>query len=142
MRISLLTRFGMFALAGAIATTGALATTGMASASTAAPAAAQARHATTLSIHSSKHHITHAGRKVIVRGVLRSDGARLAGKTVRLFRAFPGHGFKRIRKMKTNALGKVRFVLHPVRTARYVLVFRGTKDFKPHLSRIIRIRVT
>jgi hypothetical protein len=142
MRISLLTRVGTFALAGAIATAGALATTGMASASTAGPAAAQARHATALSIHSSKHHITDAGRKVIVRGVLRSDGVRLAGKTVRLFRAFPGHPFKSIRKMKTNSIGKVRFVLHPRHTARYILVFRGTKDFKPHISSIIRILVT
>jgi hypothetical protein len=139
MRISLLTRCSALALTAAIATTGALATTGMASASTAAPAA---RHATTLSIHSTKHHITDAGRKVVIRGVLRSDGVRLAGKTIRLFRAFPGHGFKRIRKMKTDSIGKVRFVLHPRHTARYVLVFRGTKDFRPHLSRVIRIVVT
>jgi hypothetical protein len=142
MRISLLTRCGALALTAAIATTGALASTGMATAGTAGPAAAQARHATTLSIHSSKHHITHAGRKVIVRGVLRSDGTRLAGKTIRLFRAFPHHGFKLIRKMKTNAIGKVRFVLHPQHTARYVLVFRGTKDFRPHVSHVIVIRVS
>jgi hypothetical protein len=134
MRASLMTRAGSVAAAAAIATTGAMATAGAASAST--------HHARRLPTHLSalkaravahhKHVFVIAGRLTTFRFPLRDRVVfldRIAGKSV-----------VEVGRERTSHAGVAAFVVDPKVTARFVLVFEGTRHLHSSHSRIVVVR--
>lgn len=133
-RMSPLTRAGSAAAAAAIAVTGVVATAGAADA-----AATHVRKLhTSLSIREVSHH--RRGFDVIG-GVLRSHRVPLRGKIVYLESRTKGTKFAVVAHEATHRHGGVAFRVSPTATTRYVLVFKGTPNFRHSHSAVVTIRV-
>jgi hypothetical protein len=134
MRASLMTRAGSVAAAAVIATTGAMATAGAASAST-HHARRLPTHLAALKARAVAHHrhvFVIAGRLSVFRFPLRDRLVtldRIAGKSV----VSIGHE-------RTNRAGVAAFVVDPKVTARFVLVFEGTRHLHSSHSRVVLVR--
>jgi hypothetical protein len=138
MRASLLTRAGSVAAAAAIATTGAMATAGAASAST-----HQARHhARRLPTHLSAgkaRAAAHRRHVFVIAGRLTTFGFPLRDRLVVLDRIV-GRSLVRVGHGCTNRAGVAAFVVDPKVTARFVLIFEGTRHLHSSHSRIVVVR--
>jgi len=134
MRASLMTRAGSVAAAAVIATTGAMATAGAASASTHAarrlPTHLAALKARAVAHH--KHVFVVAGRLSVFRFPLRDRLVSLDRIT--------GKSLVRIGHERTNGAGVAAFVVDPKVTARFVLVFDGTRHLHSSHSRVVLVR--
>ncbi len=131
MRASLMTRAGSVAAAAVIATTGAMVTAGAADAST-----AHHRLPTHLSIHKRRaphHDVVIFGRLSTIHNI------GLRGRLVFLDR-LKGKDPVAIRHERAGAHGLVAFVVDPKSTARFVLVFEGTKHLHSSHSRVIVVK--
>jgi len=133
MRASLLTRASAATAAGAIAITGAMVTAG------AADAAAAHRLPTHLGI-AKRHATEHHRRITLIGGELRSRRTPLRGKTVYLDGRRPGHKWVVVGHENTGRHGQVVFVVDPKITARYKLVYKGTRNFQPSHSRVVIVK--
>jgi hypothetical protein len=134
MRSSLLVRAGSVAAAAAIATTGAMATAGAAGAATTHP-----RLATHLSI-AKRRAILHHMHAVVIAGLLRSHKVPLRNEVVFLERRTAGTAWVVAGRERTHRLGGVAFVVTPKVNAQFVLVFKGTRNFRPTHSRVINVK--
>jgi hypothetical protein len=134
MRASLMTRAGSVAAAAAIATTGALATAGAANAST--------HHARRLPTHLSAlkaRAVAHHRHVFVIAGRLTTFRFPLRDRAVILDRI----GARRLITVGhecTNRAGVAAFVVDPKVTARYVLIFEGTRHLHSSSSRIVTVR--
>lgn len=131
MRASLLTRVGSIAAAAAIATTGAMATAGAAGAAT--------THVRRLPTHLSIAKIPVRHHRVVIVGRLTSFRRPLRHEVVYLDRR-SGIFLVRVGHEKTDKFGAVAFVVNPPKTTQYVLVFRGTVNFRPSHSSFVTVR--
>ena len=61
-------------------------------------------------------------------------------KVVYLDRKVPGHKWVQVRHEVTNRHGAVAFVVSPKVEVRYVLVFKGGKNFQPSRSRVVTVK--
>jgi hypothetical protein len=133
MRASLLTRAGAAAAAGAMALTGAVVTAG------AADAATVHRLPTHLGI-AKRHATEHHRRITLIGGQLRSRRFPLRGKTVYLDGRLPGHKWVVVGHEATSRRGLVAFPVDPKITARYKLVYKGSPNFRPSVSRVVTVK--
>jgi hypothetical protein len=134
MRASLMTRAGSVAAAAVIATTGAMATAGAASAST--------HHARRLPTHLSAlrvRAVAHNKHMFVVAGRLTTFRFPLRGRVVFLDR-IAGKSLVMVGHERTNRAAVAAFVVDPKVTARYVLVFEGTRHLHSSHSRIVVVR--
>jgi hypothetical protein len=134
MRASLMTRAGSVAAAAVIATTGAMATAGAAGAST--------YHARRLPTHLSAlrvRAVAHHKHTFVVAGRLTTFRLKLAGRVVFLDR-IAGKSLVRMGRERTNHAGVAAFMVDPKVTARFVLVFEGTRHLHSSHSRIVVVR--
>jgi hypothetical protein len=134
MRSSLMTRAGSVAAAAVIATTGAMATAGAASAST--------HHARRLPTHLAAlkaRAVAHQKHVFVVAGRLTTLRSPLQGRLIVLERIV-GKSVVRIGDERTNHAGVAAFVVDPKVTARFVLVFEGTRHLHSSHSRIVLVR--
>jgi hypothetical protein len=134
MRASLMTRAGSVAAAAVIATTGAMATAGAASAST--------HHARRLPTHLAAlkaRAVAHHKHVFVVAGRLTTLRLPLQGRLVVLDR-IAGKSLVRIGRERTNRAGVAAFVIDPKVTARFVLVFEGTRHLHSSRSRVVLVR--
>jgi hypothetical protein len=133
MRASLLTRAGAATAAGAIAFTGAMVTAGAADAATA--------HRLPTHLGIAKRHATEHHRRItLIGGDLRSHRVPLRGRTVYLDGRLPGHKWVVVGHENTGRRGQVVFAVDPKITARYKLVYKGTKTFRPSQSRVVTVK--
>lgn len=134
-RLSLLTRVGSAAAAAAIATTGVMAT-----ASAADAAATHVRKLpTSLSIRAVAHHRRHFD---VISGALKSHRVPLRYKVVFLESRTAGTKFAVVARELTHRRGGwVAFRVSPRETTRYVLVFRGSPNFRHSHSGVVTVRV-
>ena len=134
MRASLMTRAGSVAAAAVIATTGAMATAGAASAST--------HHARRLPTHLAAwkaRAVAHHKHVFVIAGRLSTSRLPLRGRLVALDR-IAGKSVVRIGRERTNRAGVAAFVVDPKVTARFVLVFDGTRHLHSSHSRVVLVR--
>jgi len=134
MRASLMTRAGSVAAAAVIATTGAMAAAGAASAST--------HHARRLPTHLSAlqtRAVAHHRHTFVIAGRLTTFRHPLRGRVVFLDR-IAGKSLVRMGREHTNRAGVAAFVVDPKVTARFVLVFDGTRHLHSSHSRIVVVR--
>jgi hypothetical protein len=134
MRASLMTRAGSVAAAAVIATTGAMATAGAASAST--------HHARRLPTRLSAlrvRAVAHHKHTVVVAGRLTTFRFPLRGRVVFLDR-IAGKSLVMVGRERTNRAAIAAFVVDPKVTARFVLVFDGTRHLHSSHSRIVVVR--
>jgi hypothetical protein len=138
MRASLMTRAGSVAAAAVIATAGAMATAGAASASTHHARHCVRRRTTHLSVVKTQavarhtHVFVIAGRLTTLRSPLRDRNIildRIRGKSL----VKVGHEC-------TNKAGVAAFVIDPKVTARFVLVFEGSRHLHSSHSRVVVVR--
>ena len=130
-----LTRAGAATAAGAMAITGAMVTAGAADAAT----AAHHRLPTHLAI--AKRHATEHHRHVtVIGGDLRSGRFGLRHKLVYLDRRVPGGKWTVVGHENTNRFGQVAFTVKPKVNARFVLVYKGSKNFRPSHSRVVTVK--
>jgi hypothetical protein len=124
-------------LAGtAVAATAVLTVAGTASATTPPPKAP-----TTLSIVLARNTIT-VGQKDTVGGTLASKGTPLPGRTIQLDRWLPAvKKWSAFEEKKTGVKGGVAFVVAPVVTTSYRLVFLGGPNYKYTHSGSVTARV-
>jgi hypothetical protein len=134
MRASLVARIGSVAAAAVIAATGALATAGAAGAAT-----THVRLPTHLSVAKVPATLHHRHVAVIV-GHLRSHRVPLRGKVVFLDRRTATGKWVVVRKEVTHRFGNVAFVVDPKVNAHYVLVFNGSRNFRPSRSRVVVVK--
>lgn len=134
MSASLLTRAGAAAAAGAMAITGVAVTAGAADAAT-----VHHRLPTRLAI-AKRHATEHHRRITVIGGDLRSRHFPLRDKTVYLDRRIPGGKWKAVGHESTNRFGQVAFVVNPKVTARFVLVYKGSPNFRPSRSRVVTVK--
>lgn len=134
MRASLLTRAGAAAAAGAMALTGAVVTAGAADATT-------VHHRLPTHLGIAKRHATeHHKRITLIGGQLRSRRFALRDKTVYLDGRLPGHKWVVVGHESTSKRGLVAFPVDPKITARYKLVFKGSQNFRPAVSRVVVVK--
>ena len=133
MRASLLTRAGAAAATGAIAISGAMVTAG------AANAATTHRLPTHLAI-AKRHAVEHHQHITAIGGDLRSGRVALRDKVVFLDRRTPGTRFTVVGHETTNRFGQVAFVVNPKVTARFVLVFKGSANFRASRSQVVTVK--
>jgi hypothetical protein len=134
MRASLMTRGGSVAAAAVIATTGAIATAGTANAST--------HHARRLPTHLAAvkaRAVAHHKHVFVVAGRLSTFRFPLRDRLVVLDRIV-GRTLVRIGHERTNHAGVAAFVVDPKVTARFVLVFEGTRHLHSSHSRVVLVR--
>lgn len=134
MGASLMTRAGSVADAAVIATAGAMATAGAASAST--------HHARRLPTHLSAvkaRAVAHHKRMLVIAGRLTTFRFPLRGRVVFLDR-IAGKSIVKVGREHTNKAGVAAFVVDPKVTARFVLVFKGTRHLHSSHSRIVVVR--
>lgn len=134
MRASLMTRAGSVAAAAVIATTGAMATAGTASAST--------HHARRLPTHLAAlkaRAVAHHKHVFVVAGRLSTSRLLLPGRVVFLDR-IAGKSLVKVGRERTNHAGVAAFVVDPKVTARFVLVFEGTRHLHSSHSRVVLVR--
>jgi hypothetical protein len=134
MRASLMTRAGAVAAAAVIATTGAMATAGAASAST--------HHARRLPTHLGAFKARAAAHRkhvFVIAGRLTTFRFPLRDRVVVLDR-IAGNSLVRIGHERTNRAGVAAFVVDPKVTARFVLVFEGTRHLHSSHSGIVVVR--
>jgi hypothetical protein len=134
MRASLMTRAGSVAAAAVIATTGAMATAGSASAST--------HHARRLPTHLSAlraRAVAHHKHTFVIAGRLTTFRFPLRGRVVFLDR-IAGKSLVMVGRERTNRAAVAAFVVDPKVTARFVLVFDGTRHLHSSHSRIVVVR--
>jgi hypothetical protein len=134
MPASLMTRAGSVAAAAVIATTGAMVTAGAASAST--------HHARRLPTHLSAlkaRAVAHHKRTFVIAGRLTTFRLRLPGRLVTLDR-IAGKSLVKVGRERTNHAGVAAFVVDPKVTARFVLVFEGTRHLHSSHSRVVLVR--
>jgi len=108
---------------------------GTASAGTTAPVKAH----TTLSIVAARNKIK-AGQKDAVGGTLLAGKTPLAGKIIILDRV-EGKKLVPVQDGLTGKAGRVRFIVAPKTTAKYELVFLGTKKLAATHSGVVTIIV-
>ena len=135
MRASLLTRAGAATAAGAIAVTGAMVTTGAANAAT--------THVRRLPTHLSiakRHAVEHHRHLTVIGGDLRSRRFGLRDKVVYLERRTPGTKWAVAGHETTNRFGQVAFAVNPAATTRFVLVYKGSKNFRASRSRVVTVK--
>lgn len=130
------TSFTRVAAGIAIAAAAVLTVAGTASAATASPAA---KAHTTLSIVESRTWIK-AGQKDVISGDLRTGKVPVAGKVVVLDRIV-GKKLIPVQFDLTGKAGRVHFVVRPKVTARYMLVFPGTKKLHATHSGVVTVVV-
>jgi hypothetical protein len=135
MLASLLARVGSVAAVAAIAVTGATATAGAASAATTHPQ----RLATHLSI-AKVPAVLHHKHVVVIAGDLRSHRIPLRDKVVFLDRKTASSGWVVVGRELTHRFGHVAFVVDPKVNARYMLVFKGSLNFRPSHSRVVIVK--
>ena len=135
MRPSLLTRAGSVAAAAAIATTGAIATAGAAGAAT-PPARRLPTHLSIVKLRAIANH-KHV---TVIAGRLTSLRFSLRGKEVFLDRKTPASGWIVVGHEQTSRFGDVAFVVNPKVTARYALVFDGTRNFRASHSQVVTVQ--
>jgi hypothetical protein len=134
MRASLMTRAGSVAAAAAIATTGAIATAGAAGAST--------QHAHRLPTHLSivkVKAVAHRKHVFVIAGRLTTFGHSLPRRVVFLDR-IANKRVVQVARERTNAGGVAAFVVDPKVTARFVLVFKGTRHLHSSHSRVVVVK--
>lgn len=134
MRASLMTRAGSVAAAAVIATTGAMAAAGAADAST--------HHAHRLPTHLSVVKVRAAARHknaFVIAGRLTALGHALPFRVVFLDRIAGGHVAK-VARERTDRAGVAAFVVRPKATARFVLVFEGTRHLHSSHSRVVVVK--
>jgi hypothetical protein len=134
MRASLMTRAGSVAAAAVIATTGAMATAGAASAST--------HHARRLPTHLSAFRVravAHHRHAFVIAGRLTTFRFPLRGRVVFLDR-IAGKSLVMVGRELTNRAAVAAFVVDPKVTARFVLVFDGTRHLHSSHSQIVVVR--
>jgi hypothetical protein len=131
--MSLLTRVGSVAAAAALATSGVLATAGAADATT----THLRRLPTSLSIVKVAHPRHHFA---VVSGRLSSHRIPLRDKFVYLARRTPGTSFHIVRRELSHRHGWVAFRVSPGVRSQYVLVFRGSPNFRPSHSGVVTVR--
>ena len=134
MRASVMTRAGSVAAAAVIATTGAMATAGAASAST--------HHARRLRTQLSAvkgRAIAHHKHLFVIAGRLTTFRFPVRGRAVFLDRIV-GKSLVKVRREHTNKAGVAAFVVDPKVTARFVLVFEGTRHLHSSHSRVVLVR--
>jgi hypothetical protein len=134
MRASLMTRAGSVAAAAVIATTGAMATAGAASAST--------HHARRLPTHLfafKARAVAHHKHMFVIAGRLSTFRFPLAGRVVFLDR-IAGMSMTMVGRERTNHAGVAAFIVDPKVTARFVLVFEGTRHLHSSHSQIVVVR--
>jgi hypothetical protein len=134
MRASLMTRAGSVAAAAVIATTGAMATAGAASAST--------HHMRRLPTHLSAlrvRAVAHHKHTVVIAGRLTTFRFPLRGRVVFLDR-IAGKSLVMVGRERTNRAAVAAFMVDPKVTARFVLVFDGTRHLHSSHSRIVVVR--
>jgi hypothetical protein len=138
MRASLATRAGSVAAAAVIATTGAMATAGAASAST-----HHARHhARRLPTHLSAFKaraVAHHKHVFVIAGRLTTFRFPLRDRKIVLDR-ISGKSLVKVGAEYTNKAGIAAFVVDPKVTARFVLVFEGTRHLHSSRSRVLVVR--
>lgn len=133
-RVSLLVRVGSAVAAAAIATAGAMA---MTSAADAAAAHHVPKLATSLSIRKvsfPRHHFA------VISGDLRSHRVPLRDKVVYLESRTKGTRFAVVAHEVTHRRGWVAFKVSPSVTTRYVLVFKGSPNFRRCRSGVVTVR--
>ena len=144
-RMSLLTRVGAAAAAAAMATTAVIATASAAGAAV-LPAASTASAAvphvaklhTSLSIRSATDRRRHFA---VIGGTLRSRLVPVRGEVVYLESRTAGRHFAVVRREITHRHGGwVAFRVSPAATTRYVLVFRGSPNFRQSHSGVVTVR--
>ncbi len=135
MRASLLARAGSVAAAAAIATTGAVAAAGTAGAATTHPL----RLPTHLSV-AKVSAVAHHPHERIILGDLTSHRVPLQGKAVYLDRRIAHHRWAVVAREVTDRRGAVAFVVSPRKNAHFVLVFRGSPNFRPSRSRVVTVK--
>lgn len=133
-RVSLLARVGAAATAAAIATGGGLALTGAASA---APARHIPKLETSLSIRKVAHPRHHFA---VISGDLRSHRVPLRDKVVYLESRTKGTKFAVVAHKVTHPRGWVAFRVSPSAATRYVLVFKGSPNFRRCHSGVVTVR--
>jgi hypothetical protein len=134
MRASLATRAGSVAAAAVIATTGAMATAGAASAST--------HHARRLPTHLSAFKaraVAHHKHVFVIAGRLTTFRFPLRDRKIVLDR-ISGKSLVKVGAEYTNKAGIAAFVVDPKVTARFVLVFEGTRHLHSSRSRVLVVR--
>jgi hypothetical protein len=134
MRASLMTRAGSVAAAAVIATTGAMATAGAASAST--------HHVRRLPTHlaaARARAVAHHKHVFVIAGRLTTFKFPLRGRLIVLDR-IAGKSLVRIGHERTNHAGVAAFVVDPKVTARFVLIFEGTRRLHSSHSQIVLVR--
>jgi hypothetical protein len=134
MRASLMTRAGSVAAVAVIATTGAMATAGAASAST--------HHARRLPTHLSAlrtRAVAHHKHTFVIAGRLTTSRMPLRGRVVFLDR-IAGKSSVKVGRERTNKAGVAAFVVDPKATARFVLVFEGTRKLHSSHSGVVVVR--
>ena len=139
MRASLMTRAGSVAAAAVIATTGAMAAAGAAGAST---HPAWKHHAGRLPTHISAvkaRAVAHHKHVFVIAGRLTTPRFPLRDRLVVLDR-IAGKSLLRVGRERTNAAGVAAFVVDPKVTARFVLVFEGTRHLHSSHSRVVVVR--
>jgi hypothetical protein len=134
MRASLLTRAGSVAAAAVIATTGAMATAGAANAST-----HHARRLPTQLFALTAPAVAHHRHTAVIAGRLTTFRFPLRGRVVFLDRIV-GMSLVKMGRERTNQAGVAAFVVDPKVTARFVLVFEGTRHLHSSHSRIVVVR--
>jgi hypothetical protein len=134
--VSLLTKVGAATAAAAIATTGAMAASGTADASA-------AHHLRKLPTSLSIRKVDHPRRGFdVISGSLRSRRVPLRYKVVYLESRTKGTKFTVVAHELTHKHGGwVAFRVSPTVTTRYVLVFRGSPNFRHSHSGVVTARV-
>src|ERR1022692_1589711 len=135
MRASLLARVGSVAAAAVIAVTGSMATAGAAGAAT-APVRRLSTHLSIVKLSEVR-----GNRRVeAIAGALSSHRIPLRDKVVYLDRRTATGGWVVVGKEVTHRFGAVVFPVPAKVSARYVLVFRGSPNFRPVRSRVVTVR--
>jgi hypothetical protein len=134
MRASPMTRAGSVAAAAVIATTGAMAAASAADAAT--------YHAHRLPTHLSAvkvRAVAHHRHAFVIAGRLTTFGHGLRDRVVFLDRIGRRH-LVTVARERTDRVGIAAFVVDPKVTARFVLVFDGTRRLHSSHSRIVVVR--